>query len=185
MVKKILGGFVVLLILIVVLIVTMVALIGSVNKPKAGKETILQSKNASYKSALIIYQPSMSDVTSLMANSIAKGLNDEGYQVTLNYPGKDLSLDISKYSLIIFGSPTYMGKPSTVVTDYISKIKDFSSKRIVLFSTGSAASNKDELETMEKSLNGIKAYKKIKFISGSKKESENIAYNLGKELSKE
>ena len=78
-----------------------------------------------------------------------------------------------------------MGKPSTVVTDYISKIKDFSSKRIVLFSTGSAASNKDELETMEKSLNGIKAYKKIKFISGSKKESENIAYNLGKELSKE
>jgi hypothetical protein len=41
------------------------------------------------------------------------------------------------------------------------------------------------LDTMEKFLNGIKAYKKIKFYTGAKKENDTIAYDLGKELSKE
>lgn len=182
MIKKILMGCVMLLI---VSIVVTVVLIGSVNNPKASKETILQSTKPVFKKALIIYQPSISDVTSVMANSLAKGLNDGGYEVTLNYPGKDVNSDISKYSLIVFGSPTFMGKPETIVTDYMSRIKEFSSKKVVLFSTGGDAKNKDELETMEKALNGIKADKKIKFISGSKKESENQAYSLGKELSKE
>ena len=181
MLKKILIGIV---ILVVVAIAAMVVVIGYVNKPKASNEKVLESKSTSLKKALIIFQPSLSDVTSVMANSIAKGLNDGGYEVTLNYPAKDLSKDISKYSLIIFGSPTY-AKPLTIVTDYMSNIKDFSSKRIVLFSSGADASNKSDLETMEKSLNGIKAFKKIKFISSSKKESKDNAYNLGKELSKE
>lgn len=182
MVKKILIGVV---ILVVVAIISMVVVLGSVNKPKGSNEKVLKSKSTSQKKALIIYQPSVSDVTSVMANSIAKGLNDGGYEVTLNYPGENLSTDISKYSLVIFGSPTFAGKPLTIETDYMSKIKNFSSGKIVLFSTGADASKEDELQIMEKSLNGTKAYKKVKFNSGSKKESENKAYNLGKELSKE
>ena len=41
------------------------------------------------------------------------------------------------------------------------------------------------LETMEKLLNGIEVYKKIKFYTSAKKENDTIAYYLGKELSKE
>ncbi|NMM61836.1 flavodoxin [Clostridium sp. P21] len=182
MLKKILIGVV---ILAIVTVASMVLMVGYANKIKGSNEKILTSKNASPKKALIIFQPSLSDVTSLMANSIAKGLNDEGYEVTLNYPEKDLKYNISKYSIVIFGSPNYAGKPLTVVTDYMSKIKDLSSKKVIAFSTGADASKKDELEIMEKSLNGTKTYKKVKFLSSSKKESESKAYNLGKELSKE
>lgn len=182
MLKKVVIGIV---ILVVAAIVAIVVAMGLVNKQKVSNEKVLPSKNTSIKKALIIFQPSMSDVTSLMANSIAKGLNDGGYEVTLNYPGKGLSSDISQYSVVVFGSPVYAGKPLTIVTDYISRIKDFSDKRIVLFSTGADALNQGELETMEKSISGIKAYKKIKFISSSKEKSKNNAYNLGKELSKE
>ncbi len=182
MLKKILIGIVA---LVAVLIISMVIIIKFLNSPKVSKESILKGKNMSSKKALIIFQPSLTNATSLMANSIAKGLNDEGYEVTVNYPAKDLSNDISKYSIIIFGSPVYAGKPLDPVTEYMSKIKDFSSKKVVIFSTGGDASNKSELEIMEKSLNGIKAYKKVKFISSSKEESKNNAYNLGKELSKE
>lgn len=182
MFKKIL---ICIVLLVVGSIIFMVGSISFVNKPKSSNEKVLRGKDKSSKKALIIFQPSLTNVTSIMANSIAKGLNDEGYEVTLNYPGKHLSTDVAQYSLVIFGSPTFGGKPLSIVTDYMSKVKDISSKKVILFSTGANASNKEELEVMEKSLKGIKAYKKIKFISGSKKESESKAYNLGKELSKE
>jgi hypothetical protein len=55
----------------------------------------------------------------------------------------------------------------------------------VLFVTGAQISKKDELNVMEKSLDGAKAYKKVKFNAGSKEDSKNKAYDLGKELSKE
>lgn len=182
MLKKILIGIVILL---VVVMMTMVMILKSVNKPKTVKVKVMQGKGESPKKALIVFQPSITNITSAMANSIAKGLNEEGYEVTINCPGNNLSSDISKYSVVVFGSPVYVGSPLTIVTDYMAKIKDFSSKKIVLFSTGGDNSKNGELDIMEKSLNGAKPYKKVKFISSNKIDSENKAYNLGKELSKE
>ena len=182
MFKKIL---LVVVISFVAAIAIMAVIFGSLNKPKGNNEKILKSNESSAKKALIIYQPSLTNVTSVIADSIAKGLNDGGCEVTLNNPGKDLSTDISKYSLVVFGSPTYAGQPLSIETEYISKIKDFSSAKVVLFVTGSDVSKKDELDVMEKSLNGVNAYKKVKFNAGSKNDSKNEAYELGKELSNE
>lgn len=184
MFKKILIGIGVIIVLMIGAVISVVLLVTFTNKPKAAKEIIMKSNTNSAKKALIIYQPSISKTPSVMATAIAKGLNDGGYEATLNYPGEKLSTDISKYSLIIFGSPTYAGKPLSIVTDYMKKVKDFSSKKVVLFSTGADANNKGELDELEKSMAGNKAYKKIKF-TGDKKESEKKAYDLGKELSKE
>ncbi|MDD3225654.1 MAG: flavodoxin [Clostridium sp.] len=182
MLKKVI---ITILILLVFIIVCMIIVMKSLNNQKTSKERVLPSKNVDSKKALIIFQPSLSDVTSVMANSISQGLNHGGYEVTLNYPCSNLSTDLSQYSLMIFGSPVYVGKPLTIVTDYMSKIKDPSSKKIILFSTGGDAANKEELNVMENSLNGVKAYKKIKFISSSREKSSKEAYNLGIELSKE
>lgn len=182
MIKKI---FICIVILIIVLIVTSVVLLSSVNKPKGNNEKVLKGKDNSSKKALIIYQPAITNITDEIANSLAKGLNDKGYEVIINYPGDHLTTDVSKYDLVIFGSPVYAGQPSTVETDYISKVKDFSSNKVVLFSTGGDASKDSELEIMEKSLNGVKVYKKIKFNVSNKEESKNKAYNFGKELTAE
>lgn len=185
MLKKILIGFAILFGLLILSVIILVASIGHANKPKASNEKVLKGKDGASKKALIIYQPAISATTSEIANAIAKGLNDGGYEVTLNYPSKNISSDISKYSIVVFGSPVYAGKPLSIVTDYMSGIKDFDSKKIVLFSTGADSSNKSELDEMEKALNGAKPYKKVKFKSGSKKESKDEAYTLGKDLSKE
>lgn len=181
------------IILIVIAITIVITLsmkwwiVSSGNTQKGSKEEILSSSQQSPKKALIIYQPSKSDISSRIAHQIAKGINDGGYEVTLNYPGDHLSADISQYSLVVFGSPVYAEEPSKALTDYMSKIKDFSSQKIVLYSTGSFTGSfkNDGLDTMEKSLNGIKAYKKIKFYTSAKKENDTIAYGLGKDLSKE
>jgi flavorubredoxin len=156
----------------------------SLNTQTGSKAEVLSSSRQSPKKALIIYQPGISDISSRIAHQIARGLNDGGYMVTLNYPGDHLSADVSKYSLLIFGSPVYSGQPSKALTDYMSKIKATSSGRIALYSTGGFKFYM-ELDTMEKSLNGMKAYKKIKFFTSAKKENDIVAYGLGKELSKE
>lgn len=154
------------------------------NAHKGSKEEILSSSQNSLKKALIIYQPSITINSSRVAHQIAKGLNDGGYEVTLNYPGDHLSTDVSQYSVLVFGSAVYSGEPSKALANYMSKLKNLSSKRIVLYSTGSLKFYM-ELDAMEKSLSGTKAYKKIKFFTSAKKENDTIAYDLGKELSKE
>jgi len=178
----------VLLVVVGVIAVTVVTgivgvnLLSSANKPKGNKEEILKSSKQSAQKALIVYQPSISSIMSKIVHQIAKGLNDGGYEVTLNYPGDHLTTDVSKYSVVVFGAPVYGGGPAAVLTDYMSKVKDYSSSKVVLLSTGSMDDDK-ELNQMEGFLNGAKANKKIKFKTKNK-EGENIAYNLGKELAK-
>jgi len=185
MIGKILMGFGMFMLVLVLCMIIMVLVISSTNKPKSSKEEILKSSQQSPKKALIIYQPSLSDISSRMAHQVAKGLQDGGYEVTLNYPGDHLSIDISKYNLIVFGSAVYAGQSSKALTDYMSKVKDYSSSRIVLYSTGSDPNNTIELSNMEKLIDGTSAYKKIKFLTSAKKENDKIAFDFGKELAKE
>jgi flavodoxin len=132
--------------------------------------------------ALIVYQPGITGFTHEMAHQIAAGLNDKGYEVMLNHPGRFLSSDVSQYSLVIFCSPVYSGQPSRALSDYMSTVKTSPSCRIVLISTGGFKYYM-ELDAMERSLRGTKAYKKVKFITGDSG-NDRSAYHLGLELSK-
>lgn len=185
MIKKIflvIGIIFVLLILCVVLFCLMIL---STNLPKGNHEEVLKSDGQPIGKALIIYQPSISNISSRMAHQIAKGLNDSGYEVTMNYPGKKLTYDISSYQVVIFGSPAYWSNSSKALIDYIKSIKDYSLGKVVLYSTGIAMNSMDEFDGMEKSLKDVKPYKVFKFDTNLKKEeNENTAYELGKELSK-
>jgi flavorubredoxin len=184
LVKKILAGIGGIIVIFILCIIAMVIMINSANKQKDSDEEILGAKNNAVKSALIVYQPAaFSGITKRIAHKIGEGLSDGGYKVTLNYPGTKLNTDISKYSIVVFGSPTYVGKPLSIVTDYMSRIKDFSSKKVIIYSTGGDKENKSELNEMEKVLNNAKVYEKIKFLDSSK--DDNNAYNLGKKLSKQ
>lgn len=182
MIKKIFAGIGILILLLIVAMVITVAVISTRNKPRAKKEEIMKGKDGSSKKAMIVYQPGASNFTEKIAHKIAKGLNDNGYEVTIDYPGTDLGTDVDKYSVLVFGSPVYGGKPLSIVTDYMSKLKDLSSKKIVLYSTGAGKNMTTELDEMEKALQGTKPYKKIKFVTSTKKDDENKAYNLGKEF---
>jgi menaquinone-dependent protoporphyrinogen IX oxidase len=180
--KKILIGVGVIIFLMAVFMVLTALILSSNNKQKGVNEEKMSAQGELVKKALIIYQPG--GISSNIAHQIAKGINDGGYEVTLNYPGEKLRYDISEYSIIVFGTPVYAGQPSKALTDYMSSVKDFSSSKVMLYSVG-MIENKVELDVMEKNLNGKKANEKVKFLTGSKKENDSVAYELGKRMSKE
>lgn len=153
------------------------------NAYKGEYKNIIESTNSSEKKALVVYQPSRSKEFKKIADQLAKGLNESGYEVTISYPGKHLSADVKDYSIVAFGSPIYMGQPSTALTDYMEDIKNLTNQKVIAFSIGSLKAE-PEFEIFQKSLNGGKIYKKVKFIAKDKSD-EDAAYKLGLDVGKE
>ncbi len=179
--KKSVKVLIIIGIIIVVLaaafMITTKILIDHNNTPAGTEKETLPAAGNSGK-ALVVYQPSKgTTITKNVAIQIAKGINSKGYEVTLSYPGKHLSTDISQYSVIVFGSPVYASRTSTVLKDYIKSIPDFTGKKVVLFTTGSMDDSKqlDEIASLLKnSVNPTKAQFK-----SNDKENEKKAYDIG------
>ncbi|QAA32113.1 flavodoxin family protein [Clostridium manihotivorum] len=138
---------------------------------------VLNITNGNSKEALIVYQPSRGGKTDKVAENLAKGIHDAGYEVTLDNPGKHLKTDLSEYSIVVFGSPVYMGQISPVLTQYMNSVKSLTNAKILLFATGGQLNN-GELDTLEQQLGSVKATEKIGFKSG--KADETLAYKTGK-----
>lgn len=147
-------------------------------------EEVLKSTNANAKKALVIYQPSRTDKVKVLAYEIAKGINEQGYEVTLNYPGKFLPTDISEYSIIVFGTPVYETHPSSVLLDYMRSIKDCSEQKVILFASG-YLKDTPELNTMKAALKGATPFAAIKYQQSSKEQNIKDAYELGKKVASE
>ena len=130
--------------------------------------------------ALVVYQPSVTSASSDVAHAIAKGLNDAGYEVTLNTPGMHLSTDISGYSIVVFGSPNYGGSLAVPLTEYVKQIDDFTGKKVILFSTfGLDGSIKPELDKLAALLYGIEPYATVKYRFNEEETNNAAAYQLG------
>ncbi|HIE5420304.1 flavodoxin domain-containing protein [Clostridium botulinum] len=117
--KRIFLSFIVLLILVMLLFSWFIK--GN-SKDYGENSKVLKSDKVSNKKALVVYQPSKSKLTEKIAEQIAQGIQDEGYEVTINYPGKHMIEDISQYSIIVFGSPVYVGETSSTLADYMKSI---------------------------------------------------------------
>ncbi|EPY2277137.1 flavodoxin family protein [Clostridium sporogenes] len=178
-IKKAFLGFIVLLISVGLLFSWFVK--GN-NKDYGDNAKILKSDKISNKKALVVYQPSRGKLTEKIAEQIAKGIKDEGYEVTINYPGNHMPTDVSQYSIIVFGSPVYIGETSSILADYMKSIKYFPNKKILLFVTGAQLEN-NELVKMEKNLGKIKITEKVGFKTGI--DDEKKAYEIGKKIAGE
>jgi len=183
MLFKIIGKVFLGLVVLFILVMLVFAWFAKANSKKYGDNgKILKSNNVNAKKALVVYQPSRGKLTSKIAEQIAKGMNEAGYEVTINYPGNHMDKNISKYSIVVFGSPVYMGQTSSVLADYMKSIKDLSKAKIFLFATGGQLSN-GELDKMEQQLGDKKATEKLGFKNGAKDESK--AYEIGKKIAGE
>ncbi len=140
---------------------------------------------AGAQKALIVYQPSVTKATDEAAHSLARGLNDSGYEVTLNSPGDHLPADISGYSVIAFGFPVYGSTVPEALKAYIRRVGDFSGKRILVFSTA-GFSNKPgaELDQIIE-LIGAQPYANAKWICSDKNKMLAEAYELGLNAAKD
>lgn len=152
----------------------------SVVNHSAGNHPQVLNGTPSGQKALVIYQPSaLSDVTEQTVFQIAKGLNKNGYQVTVNHPGRYLSTDLSGYAVVVFGSPVYGGKLSPVLLDYMKNVTLTPSQHVLVFDTG-AADTSPELDDAMAALHGGTVTKAKLTTSDNQKEQK--AYRLGTDL---
>lgn len=188
--RYVFGGIGILFGLLFVFMLLTVGLVSAANKPKGDHEKVLPGKGETSKKAIIIYQPALTKFTTKVARQLAAGLNEGGYEVTLNHPGKHLSRDLSGFNLIIFGSPTYAGQLTKALTNYMAqvcqqlvKITD-ETPRIAVFATG-GIDQTEEFDRLAETLRGLNVVKKVKFVAGPEEENIKMAYDLGIELAKE
>lgn len=181
------GGIIMKKVLQVVLILLVVIIVGGIFFFKwvvnansivhKSDERKLLSSNSD-KKALVIYQPSRTKLTSTMASSVAETLHKSGYEVTINYPSQGLKYDISKYDVLVFGTPIYAGKYSQVLESYMKAIKDFSNKKVMIFSTGADNKVTKEVDPLVQMAKGAGKIKNIKLLKGETTRAENAIKNL-------
>lgn len=182
--KKVLIGiliFIGVIILIIAVFAGIVAFVVSKNNSDRGEYAkVLAGPTADAPKALVVYQPSPSSTGKKIAEKLAAGLNDSGYEVTLSYPGTKLSADVSQYGIIAFGSSVFAGQPSKVLLNYVASVEDFAGKNLLLYSVGSAK-EMPEIDLVSAQVKGTESIDKYKFMA-SDKDYGDKAYELGKSL---
>lgn len=131
---------------------------GALSKVHSTDEVIIGD---GLKTALIIYQPSSNDTTSNVTLELAQQLADNGYTVTINYPSQTLDYDVDVYDVIVFGTPVYMGKVSSVLENYIKSLQ-IEEKEVLLYVTGMNLDDTTELSTMAEWLDSSNSIDAIK-----------------------
>lgn len=123
--------------------------------------------------ALVVYQPAWTDCTKNAADALAKSLQRNGYDVTVNYPGDFLPRNVSGYDFLVFGTPVYNSKGSPLVVDYLKKLNGLSGKKVILFTTGSTTPmEKDRVyDDVERSIKGMSDMQRIKFSNKTNQEA--------------
>lgn len=126
------------------------------------------------KRALVIYQPSRTDMTKTRAMAIAKAINDRGYQVTLNYPGNFLNENLTDYDVLVLGTPVYMEKISPVLDRFIKRIKGLERLHVLFFETGMTEVTDEDEAFMNDIISGAASVSTVKFISGKDEENAKL-----------
>lgn len=170
---------IILVVLVGIMFIAMKSLMSLTTRVCKCKEEILKTQADDAPKALVVYQPSVSNAMKEAVHSIARGLNESGYEVTLDCPGPQLSTDISQYAVVFFGSPIYGGQPVKTLTDYMQRIGDFAQKKVVLFATAGSVEPGTEFDLMKEILGETKPYTTMKFVVSQKVANSSEAYQLG------
>ena len=143
--KKIILSIISVIVLCIVLLIGTMVWVCKANDTNNKDNPICYGDTSNDKKALIIYQNGRSSYNKDVAESIANGLVDKGYYVTSNQPGDYLEKDLSKYDLVLFGSPVYASNISSVLKEYVNSIDNYGKAKVICYSVGNAPDN-DELK---------------------------------------
>lgn len=143
--------------------------------------TEYESTEADASKVLLVYQPGRTSFSEEVATDIAKGLNDNGYNVTLTTANDKLTRDLSGYEMVVFGTPIYMSMYSSVIGDYVADIENYGDAKIVFYCTG-MLENTVEFDTMKQLFDGENLTEVKKISKSMYLEDKEVAYNFGKSL---
>jgi hypothetical protein len=86
--------------------------------------------------ALIVYHSSHGGFQPSIQRAFAEGLQSQGWQVDITTASKATPADLSPYSLLILGVPSYNWKPARPILDYLNRLRDLNGKPVVLVVSG-------------------------------------------------
>lgn len=182
MIKKILLSIIAVILLIIVsAISTVIIFKNGVDSKRPSQEAIMKSENPNGKEALVIFQNSRSEFPKEISVSFATGLNNKGFNVTVNTAGDFLPKDVSKYDVVILGGAVLAGNLGTPLQEYAKDIQNFGNAKVFLYSTGAGLDNIEELNNLEELLSK-KPEQKVKFLYSNKENSKAKAVSLGEEF---
>ncbi len=74
------------------------------------------------KSALIVFQPGLSSFPMEVMYAFGNGLAASGWRVEITTASLQAPSDLSKYSLLVLGFPTYGGSPGAAIVRYVERL---------------------------------------------------------------
>ena len=110
--------------------------------------------NGTKGTALAVYHPGIYDFQTKMTYAFATGLASRGYRVEVTTASGQAPTDLSKYSLLVFGSPTYAGNPAQPFSRYLSSLGDLKGKPTVVICTASFSSAVAKMKSAVEESNG-------------------------------
>lgn len=101
----------------------MVVFSRGLNQPKEPRPEVFNEKGAA-GTALVLYQPGISNFHYSVTRAFAEGLASQGWRVEMNTVGEHISTDLSAYALLAVGGPVYRFSASVPVTQFLSRVGD-------------------------------------------------------------
>lgn len=103
------------------------------------------------KSALLVYQPGLTNFPRDVAYAFANGLASSGWRVEVTTASSQAPSNLSKYGLLVVGFPIYGGAPGKAAVRYIDRIGNLEGINTVVIAVG-AGSPGDSIATMQQKI---------------------------------
>jgi flavorubredoxin len=95
-----------------------------------------------------VYRPGISSFQGDVTYAFINGLKDSDWKIDVTIPSSETTSDLSKYDLLILGTPTRGGMPHKSVSEYLKRVGDLNGMKTVLIVT--AGGGKGALIALEK-----------------------------------
>jgi hypothetical protein len=104
------------------------------------------------KSALIVYQPGLSSFPRDVSYAFANGLVEAGWRVEITTASPQAPDDLSSYSLLVLGFPTYGAEPGTAIVRYLDELGNLQGIDTVLVACAAGNANESAAVIQQKVL---------------------------------
>jgi len=116
---------------VVVVFAAFAAYLGlTLNKDVVSEIEVINSNGI--ESALIVFQPGLSSFPREVMDAFGNGLAASGWRVEITTASLQAPSDLSEYSLLVLGFPTYGGSPGTAVVRYVERLTNLEGIEIVV-----------------------------------------------------
>jgi flavorubredoxin len=102
------------------------------------------------KSALIVYQPGLSSFPRDVSYAFANGLVEAGWRVEITTASPQAPTELSNYSLLVLGFPTYGSEPGTAIVRYLDGLGNLQGIDTVLVACAAGNANESTAAIQQK-----------------------------------